>query len=162
MEITQELVRQKFFYHPEAGLIFRKNKKGQLKSLCNYAKKDGYVQFHLGDKMVLAHRIAWIYCYGDIDGLEIDHIDGNPSNNRLSNLRLASHQQNMCNRVLQKNNTSGISGVSWKKDAKKWFVYVYKDKKRIQFGCFDNLLDAAACSISKRKILHGEFARLNN
>lgn len=73
-------------------------------------------------------------------GLEWDHIDRDKQNNKRNNLRLVSHQINMRNQKLQANNTSGVRGISWCKNRKRWRVRIGRTGKLI--GYF-NLLDAA-------------------
>lgn len=73
----------------------------------------GHWQVKLGGKMLLTHRIVWELANGPLQHFEqIDHIDQNPSNNKLENLRKVSRTLNMRNRPMQKNNASGTTGVS--------------------------------------------------
>lgn len=104
------------------------------------------------------HRLAWVFITGDWppDGLHIDHADGNPGNNAQSNLRLASNAQNMANAGACSRNTSGIKGVSWKADCKKWRV---RFGRKHYFGLFDNKEEAAAAYEKAAREIAGEFAR---
>jgi HNH endonuclease/AP2 domain len=72
-----------------------------------------------------------------------DHIDGDTLNNRLSNLRPATHAQNMLNRKLGKNNTSGYKGVYWNKRHTRWVARVRIDGKTVYYGEFLDKEDAA-------------------
>ena len=76
----------------------------------------------------LVHRLVWKIYYGDFDESKyIDHIDGNPLNNRITNLRLVTHKENMRNTKKRRDNTSGIPGVCYDKQRKQWLVRVGAD-----------------------------------
>lgn len=76
------------------------------------------------------------------EGYEIDHLDHDPSNNRLNNFRLVLGKENAKNRPKNKNNTSGYTGISWGKGRGKWSVTIMVNYKTIHLGRFDNLEDA--------------------
>lgn len=95
--------------------------RGQHKSIVAAIKDDQagylstfkYYQIGIQGKVYFTHRIIWELINGPIqDGLSVDHIDGNPANNRIENLRLVSFTQNQRNKGKGKNNTSGFVGVS--------------------------------------------------
>ena len=91
----------------------------------------------------LAHRVAWLLYYGvDPGDLEIDHIDQDPSNNRISNLRVVNHKDNSMNQGKSKNNTSGITGVCWHKVACKWRVYISNHGEPQYLGIFTDKFEA--------------------
>lgn len=98
---------------------------------------------------------------GEPKGMEIDHEDNNGLNNQKSNLRVATHWQNLANRALQKNNTSGYRGVSWSKQANKWWAQIYVNSRTIHLGLFDDIKDAARAYNKAAIERYGEFARLN-
>ncbi len=89
----------------------------------------------INSKKYLAHRVCWEMVNGSIPpGLTIDHIDQNPLNNTLSNLRLATQTEQKRNRPLQGNNTSGVNGVSWSKRYRKWRARICVNRKLIEIG----------------------------
>ena len=91
--------------------------------------------------------MVFLYTEGKFPSEQVDHIDGNGLNNRRDNLREVSHKENMKNRPMQSNNTSGHIGVIWHKAAQKWQAYI-KVKGRCEYGgLFTNKKDA----ITKRK-----------
>lgn len=108
-----------------------------------YVGSRGYLVTRFFGKQILVHRIIWTMHFGAIpEGLQIDHIDRDKSNNTLENLRLVTAAGNKQNQGLQTNNTSGHRGISWSKQDKHWFAYIYKDKKQHVLGCFKNFQDA--------------------
>jgi len=85
---------------------------------------------------------------------EIDHINHNMLDNRRSNLREASHQENCCNRRKHRDNTSGFKGVYWHTSGGKWAASIH-------LGMFATKEEAARAYDEAAKIIHGEFAHLN-
>lgn len=93
-------------------------------------------------KTVLLHR--WILgVYANASDYEVDHFDNNPMNNKDENLRLVSRSENLQNRTLQNNNSSGFRGVSFHKRRGKWQASVTENKKRIYLGLFDTPEEAS-------------------
>lgn len=87
----------------------------------------------------------------------VDHINGEKLDNTISNLRWCSCQQNQFNRKLNKDNTSGIKGVSWDSQKKKWKAQIQLNNKNINIGLYDNLDDAKLARQQKAAELFGEF-----
>jgi hypothetical protein len=79
----------------------------------------------------------------------VDHIDNNKLDNHVTNLRYASHTENNQNKSISKNNTSGIKGVRWYKQQKKWRAYIKIDKIQIHLGFFDDIEDAKKARIDR-------------
>jgi hypothetical protein len=122
----------------------------------------GYRRIKINGKLYLAHRIVWKILTGDDPGLsEIDHIDGNPQNNRPENLRLSDHGKNQANGPAYKNSKSGYKGVYWHKQREKWTAQIQSGKRRKQLGFYNIAEDAAMAYNEAAIVLHGEFARLN-
>ena len=94
-------------------------------------------------------------------GMDVDHINGNPLDNRKSNLRICSRAENLRNRGANKNNTSGYKGVSWHKRNKKWACQIKHNYKKIHVGNYATPEEAARAYDKKAKELHGEYAYLN-
>lgn len=119
------------------------------------------VRVSLDKAKYLAHRIVWFLVTGQDPGDKlIDHIDGNPYNNRFRNLRLASHYQNGCNRKKHSNNTSGLKGVCWHKAMKKWQASIGVEAKKISLGYFTTREEAYAAYCKAAEEMHKDFARL--
>ena len=94
-------------------------------------------------------------------GQQVDHINGDPLDNRRSNLRLCTPAQNSCNRGPQAHSTSGFKGVSWHKVHKRWTARIRLNHKRHHIGCFDTAEDAARAYDDAARRIHGPFAFLN-
>lgn len=92
---------------------------------------------------------------------EVDHIDGNRLNNRRSNLRIVTHQQNTWNRGKYSNNTSGFLGVTLCKQTGRWRAQLCQSGRRIRIGRFSTPEEAARAYDALAFQLRGDFARLN-
>ena len=129
-----------------------------INSLKWYCTNAGYAVHDNPERTILMHRII----LDAPEGLEVDHIDGNPLNNQRNNLRLATHQENIRHRAnLNKNNSSGVTGVSWFKRDKKWRARIFVDGKEISLGLFNDKHDAITKRNEAVKRFYGQFAHLN-
>jgi len=104
-----------------------------------FCKDIGYRKVHFDGQIYYTHRLIWKLLYGE-DPLEIDHINGNRSDNRITNLRSVPHYENMRNTKKMSNNSSGVMGIYWLKDRSKWRASIGREL----LGDFDKLEDAAA------------------
>ncbi len=95
-------------------------------------------------------------------GIQVDHINRNPLDNQRCNLRLATRNQNMHNRVKQVNNTSGYKGVSWKKANQKWQSLIRFNHKNVYLGLFDTAEKAFEVYCKAAIDLHKDFANLGD
>lgn len=161
-----------FDYNPETGILTWKKKTssasrikigqkaGTKTSAGGHSKALKYVFIHISFKGIryLAHRVAYFIYHGvDPKEKQVDHIDGNPLNNKITNLRLATGSQNQFNRSSQKNNKSGVVGVHWDKLRKKWRAYITARGERIYFGYFTDIAEAKAARIAAEKKYFGEY-----
>src|SRR5690606_24980699 len=94
-------------------------------------------------------------------GEYVDHINGDTLDNRRSNLRLCSNQENLMNRGLNKNNTSGYKGVTWNAQKNKWMAQITVDHQHVYLGCFESPQDAARAYDKAASDSFGEFALTN-
>jgi hypothetical protein len=134
----------------------------------NFKKPAGFVDFKgyrliklLGNTYML-HRLAWFYITGEWPKEQIDHINGNKSDNRFENLREASNSQNQFNLGLRSTNKSGYKGVSWSKVKGKWHAVAYLNYKSYSLGFYDDIIEAAQAYKDFAKIVHGEFYKESN
>lgn len=156
----QEMFKENLIYNPENGeFIWKRNiSKRFIKGHeAGYTNKAGYKFIRIQGKLYRAHRIAWEYMYGKFEG-EVDHIDNNPSNNSISNLRVCNSTQNKYNARKRKDNSSGVKGIHWYKAYSKWQVYLRINGKTKCLGYFEDLFEACCIVMSARNYHHGEFA----
>ena len=106
------------------------------------------IQVRFDSKSYYLHRIIWKIVY-DTECNLIDHIDGNPLNNRICNLRSVDSLTNSKNCKLSVTNKSGHTGVSWSKSNNKWEAYIWKDYKKYNLGLYEDLDDAVAARKAK-------------
>lgn len=153
-------VLQALNYCPESGIFTWKIspsnsvKKG---SIAGASSTGGYIRICFAGKMYSAHRLAWFFCYGVHPIFDIDHIDGNPANNRLANLREATEAQNLWNRRLCSRNKSGVKGVCWYAAGQKWAAQIRKNGVKIFLGYFTSIEEAEKVVRAARQTLHAEF-----
>jgi hypothetical protein len=160
--LTHKYLTDNITYSQETGL-FMWIKRGcgrRIGKSAGCRRPDGYYYVSINTVTYLAHKLAWFYIHGEWPPLDVDHIDGNPSNNRLSNLRLATKKQNMANCKRFSTNKSGYKGVSWKADEAKWQAQIRVDGKTIALGRFVDPKKAhdAYCKAALEHL--GEFARV--
>lgn len=106
--------------------------------------KDGYSKGRVLGFDLLTHRVVWAIHHDEWPSGEIDHIDGDPSNNRIENLRDVSSAVNGQNIKRSKRNSSGRTGVSFNKLQKKWVAYIQAHKKFMYLGQFDSFEEACS------------------
>jgi hypothetical protein len=102
-----------------------------------FHKNTGYIVVTISQRQYKAHRLAWLYVFGEWPSDEIDHKNGDRSDNRISNLRLASSQENNQNRGFDRRNTTGYTGVFRSSDNKKFTSSISHENKRRHLGTFD-------------------------
>jgi len=132
-------------------------------SVAGSVTKLGYVRICIkGYGQLGAHRLAWVYNYGCIpEGMEIDHADNNPSNNRMSNLRLATSSQQKMNKRVQSNNRSGLKGAYYHAahKGKKWRSQIRVEDRLVFIGYFETPNEAHEAYKEAAEFYFGEFAR---
>lgn len=139
-------------YDPETGKFWRE---------AGCANRSGYRQIWFQGRQHMEHRVAWFLYHGEWPDRQVDHINGNRGDNRISNLRLATCSENLCNRVRQKNNTSGLKGVSWIGQYQKWQATIRFGGRNKFLGRFDTKEEAANAYNEAALKHHGEFAMLD-
>jgi len=123
---------------------------------------NGYLYISVKGKRFLGHRLAWFLVTGAMPEGCLDHINNTKTDNRFENLRRASKSQNGFNRGPNKNNSSGAKGVHWYARKNKWKAEIWHEGSKRHLGYFHSLDMAAKAYSDAAKILHGEFARVEN
>lgn len=116
----------------------------------------GYCYVTWRRKHYAVHRVVFLLTYGYLPDC-IDHIDGNPSNNRAENLRPATRLQNQFNRRINARTKSGVKNVYPHQG--KWSVRFSVARKTRHYGCYETIEEATTVAAKVRVELHGEFAR---
>ena len=140
-------LREVFDYDPTTGALTWKAKTHpcshgiKIGAVAGTLDSSGHRQVELDRGVHMAHRVIWAFVTGAWPAVQIDHRNGVPEDNRLCNLREATHRQNHQNRG---NNTSGFAGVSFNKRARKWRAYRCVNYKVKHLGHFDTPEEASA------------------
>jgi len=158
-ELSKEYLHELFEYR-DGNLYWKVKKAHRVKIGDKFGchKEKGYSHGGIDGTNYLLHRLIYAWHHGEFPKY-IDHIDNNPSNNNIENLRKANWSQNQCNKKLLKSNTSGYKGVTWVENRNKWVVRVQANNKQHQIGYFDDLELAELVAIEARAKHHGQYAR---
>lgn len=161
---SREFLNSILWYIPETGRLYWKyrpvemfsdgghkaehtwaawNKKNAGKEAFTATNQNGYRVGAICRNVVLAHRVIWMMAYGYVPEI-LDHINGDPSDNRLPNLREATQHINMRNARMSRRNASGTTGVAWHKQVGRWRAYITVDGRQRSLGLFDTVEDATA------------------
>lgn len=151
------------FQYNDGNLLWKEKRRGsKIGAVAGSFANNGYIQVMYDYKQNLAHRIVWQMFNGPIpEGMQIDHINHDRSDNRIENLRLVSNLENHRNKSISKNNTSGFVGVRWHKKHQKWIANIKIKGKLIHLGLFNDIdaaIDARKAANEKYKFHknHGE------
>lgn len=167
--LTQERVKELFEYRDgelywREGLYWQRARLAGKRAGTTTPCEWGYYAVHVDRKMYKLHRLIFMYHHGYFPE-EVDHIDQDPSNNRIENLRAATRFDNAVNRKFKKHNGKKVSkyrGVTWIDDGSGgWVARVCREGKRHYCGYYQNEEDAARARDKKAIELQGEFAVLN-
>jgi len=147
-------------YDPLTGIFKRKIRTAQRHKvgdradfLVNGGGLKGYHRVALDSQRYLAHRVAWLITYGDWPCGEIDHIDGDRTNNRIVNLRDVVGRVNVQNiRLPRKFGSSGYLGVHAHQG--RWVAKIQKDRKSIYIGIFDDPKTAHLAYLERKRLIH--------
>lgn len=158
MRPTLQRIVELFDYDPETGVIIRKFKGGQRKIVNAKRRKDGGT-IRIDGNDYKAHRVAWLIYYGEWPTLFIDHINRNPADNRICNLRQATDAENKRNVGRRSHNTSGYKGVTWDPVNNKWLAHATYEGKGYHLGRYSNIEEAAMAYKNFAQVRYGEFYR---
>ena len=131
----------------------------KVRDVSFYRCRQGYVNEYLMDsKGVKLHD----YLFPHKDGLEVDHINLDTFDNRRCNIRYCTHQQNQINQPVQKNNTSGVSGVSWYGPRNKYRARIKVSQQEIHLGYYGTFIEAVQARNVGMECMFGEYGRYND
>lgn len=159
--LTQEKLKSMLRYDETTGVftwIVKPNRRISAGSIASNSRRDGYVRIGIDGGRYLAHRLAWLYIHGRWPDGVLDHINGNPSDNKIANLRECTQTENQLNRRICANNKAGRKGVLWDKAKKKWLARAQLHKKTYHLGYFNDIESADAAYQRFATTHHGEFA----
>ena len=154
-----ELMRR-MNYNPDTGIFSWKvdSVRGHFKvgdradRPCSY----GYRRLFIDTQPYLVHRLAWFYVHAEWPPNQVDHINGDRSDNRLSNLRLADHQQNQANSPRRSTKSSKFKGVY--KYGNRWKAFIGLNRKTRYLGTFKTEAEAANAYMTVARSAFGDFA----
>jgi len=169
--VNQEKLKELIHYNPDTGLFtwLKRDRKWFVNNQA-FARwntiypgiEAGYIRKSKSGKSYIvisilaidykAHRLAFLYISGDWPNV-IDHNDGNGVNNKWLNLNDVSHAENTRNQKLHITNSSGVSGVTYRKDREKWRVRISIDNKMTPLGSFDDFFEAV-CTRKSAEVTH--------
>ena len=155
---TAETLRTLFDYEPESGIFrwrVKPSRSVKAGDVAGSVRSDGYIVIAVNSRKFLAHRLAYLHFHSVWPEHHIDHINGNPADNRIANLRDASRSVNAQNITRPpKSNTSGFLGVSLSKDTERWRATIYINKRSQHIGYFKTAEAAYAAYLAAKLRLH--------
>lgn len=144
-ELTQAILKSLLTYDPETGVFTNRTFRG-LRALegteAGNITSNGYIDVTIRKRKYKAHRLAWLYMYGEWPKNNIDHINRIKTDNRISNLRDVTQAENGRNKSTHKNNTSGVTGVDYHKG--QWRARIRVNRKSLHLGYYATMADAEA------------------
>ncbi len=153
--MNQKELKELLSYDPDTGIwSWLKGLRGTKYSLGPVAETGKkYARVKLNSRSYSLHRLAFLYMEGAMPSGFVDHISGDPSDNRWCNLRHATPAINTRNSRMFSTNTSGIMGVAWNERDKRWHVRINTDEGRKHFGYYLSIFDAA-CARRSAELRH--------
>jgi len=150
---SKERLKELFMFNSKTGTLTRR----VSGKPADFINERGYGRVYIDVGLYFTHRIIWKLVHG-YDPLDIDHINGNRSDNRLSNLRNVTTQENNRNVGLSKRNSSSYTGVVFSQKLNQWRVFIAVDKRKISGGCYKSKVEAVLAFNKLAFELHGELA----
>lgn len=155
-ELNRERLQEILHYDPLTGIFtwsMSPNNRIHIGTLAGTWTRKGYLHIGLDNRIYRAHRLAWLYTHGRFPLGVIDHINGNPRDNRLVNLREVRHAENMQNQHRpRRGSNSGIIGVF--QEGKRWRARIGIAGKQYGLGTYDTPEQAREAYINGKRKLH--------
>ena len=157
-DLSAQELREELHYCPETGAFrwLRAAKGRRMATPPGTKTPAGYLRLCIGHRRYLAHRAAWLYVNGYWPESDVDHINGNRLDNRICNLRLATHSENQQNRkrASRTNKSSGVLGVGWDGSKNRWRAEICVRGKRRTLGRYATIEEASAAYQRAKAELH--------
>lgn len=154
--LTQKRLLEVLNYNPETGLFTWKVSRGSARCGDDAATsyRGGYLSIKIDKKNYYAHRIAWVYTYGEWPTGEVDHINRKRDDNRICNLQVVCKSENLQNYQKRKDSSSGVRGVTYNKKSGRWSARIQVNKNRIDLGLYNSKEEAISARRDAEKIYH--------
>lgn len=155
--ITRDRLMELLEYDPQSGVFtwnVRRGGTASAGSVAGFVRNDGYCEIKIDGQIFLSHRLAWLYVHGELPEKKIDHINEIKGDNRIENLREATHSENQWNiSAARSDSRSKMRGVRlW--CGKRWMARIKVRGKNINLGYFDNPEDARAAYLAAKQVHH--------
>lgn len=165
-DLTAARLRGLIDYDPATGVFRWKPRPGRQGSWCNVDREPGYVSGQSGyrtirvdKKLYQAHRLAWLYVYGQWPTQDIDHINGERLDNRIANLRDVPNRLNRQNTLrARKDSRTGVQGVQRHTASGRYQAKIRKDGRNFFLGIFDTIEQAHRAYLDAKAQLHEAWA----
>lgn len=137
--ITKEALDSVLRFDPNSGEFFWIHSRGRVKAgdRAGLVGTGGYIMIRVLGKTYAAHRLAWLTTYGNFPPNFLDHINRNPCDNRICNLRNVTQQENLFNKGWMTNNSSGTVGIRFRPEYNKWYSAIGVSGKQVHLGSFE-------------------------
>lgn len=162
--VTSDRLKELLEYNSITGKFYWKIKprpQTKPRDIAGCLNNSGYIVIRVDKVLYLAHRLAWIYHYQEMPEFEIDHIDGNPANNSILNLRKCTRAENCRNTKIKCNASSNYKGIYFDKRRLLWIAEIRTDKGKKYLGQFSCEHVAGLAYQIASINYHGDFSRQN-
>ena len=154
--LTQTRLKEVLDYNPETGIFTRRLKQSGVSQgkASGSLTSEGYMVTSIDTKLYKCHRLVWLYMTGSWPIGQIDHKNGNRSDNRFENLRDVAKQQNTENqrKAQRRNKSTGVLGT-WK-NGNGFAARISHGHTKIHLGTFATLEEASAAYVAAKRVLH--------
>jgi hypothetical protein len=157
-ELTAARLRELFRYDEGAGHFIRlvaTNRNAPAGAIAGSFNKAGYRKMQVDSRTYQVHRLAFLYMTGEWPDRDVDHINGDPADNRWGNLRLATRHENRCNiHRARSNNKSGLIGVKRAETPGKWRADIKVDGSYRYLGTYETAEEAHQSYLRAKRQFH--------
>lgn len=153
---SQDQLKNLLSYDPDTGIFAWAVARGtKIKPgfIAGCPNTDGYIKIVYMRRTYSAHRLAFLYMTGSYPEAEVDHVDGNPQNNKWANLRACSRQENMQNKLPNKGRKIG-SLVGANRNLERWISRISSNGTQIHIGVYETEFEAHQAYLVKKAELH--------